>query len=132
MAQRAALARALVARPAVLLMDEPFSALDALTRESQQDHLLTVWAAHSPTLLLVTHDVDEALALGHRVVVMRNHGAGIERIFPVPLDRPRRRTGEAFQRLKERVLDALHAAMGYAAHQPDATAPAQLKQRQVA
>ena len=70
MAQRTALARALVARPAVLLMDEPFSALDALTREAQQDHLLTVWAEHSPTLLLVTHDVGVARAVGHEVAVM--------------------------------------------------------------
>jgi sulfonate transport system ATP-binding protein len=111
MAQRAALARALVARPAVLLMDEPFSALDALTRERQQDHLLEVWAQDRPTLLLVTHDVDEALALADRVVVMRGHGMGIAKVFHVPLDRPRRRTGEAFQRLKERVLAKLHATV---------------------
>ncbi|MFO1070331.1 MAG: ABC transporter ATP-binding protein [Geminicoccaceae bacterium] len=111
MAQRVALARAVVARPAMLLMDEPFSALDALTRERQQEHLLEVWAQHRVTLLLVTHDVDEALALADRVVVMRAHGLGIERIFDVPLERPRRRTGEAFQRLKERVLDALYAGM---------------------
>lgn len=111
MAQRAALARALVARPAVLLMDEPFSALDALTRERQQDHLLEVWAARRPTLVLVTHDVDEALALADRVVVMRGHGAGIAKVFHVPLDRPRRRTGEAFQRLKEKVLAKLQSTV---------------------
>jgi sulfonate transport system ATP-binding protein len=132
MAQRVALARALVARPEVLLMDEPFSALDALTREVQQDQLIMAWAERRPILLLVTHDVDEALALGNRVVVMRSHGGGIERIFHVPLERPRRRTGEAFQRLKERVLEALHAGMGYAVPSVDATAPAEIRRRQVA
>jgi len=116
MAQRAALARALVTQPAVLLMDEPFGALDALTRERQQDHLLEVWAQQRPTLVLVTHDVDEALALADRVVVMRGHGAGIAKVFDIPLDRPRRRTGEAFQRLKEKVLAKLHATVARSTH----------------
>ena len=70
-AQRVSILRALVTEPKVLLMDEPFSALDALTRASLHDHLLGLWEAQRPTLVLVTHDVEEAVVLADRAVVMQ-------------------------------------------------------------
>ncbi|HZB93294.1 MAG TPA: ABC transporter ATP-binding protein [Stellaceae bacterium] len=104
MAQRAAIARALVARPQVLLLDEPFSALDAFTRFSLQDHLLDIWRADQPTMLFVTHDIEEALVLSDRVVVMRAKPGRIHAQYRIDLARPRRRTEERLQRWKERLL----------------------------
>ena len=82
MAQRVALARALVTEPQVLLMDEPFSALDAFTRMRLQDHLLAAWQRYRPTLLLVTHDLDEAVYLADRVVLMGERPSTIQRTQP--------------------------------------------------
>ena len=107
MAQRAALARALVGRPPVLLLDEPVSALDALTRQALQDELLALWAEDRPTMLLVTHDLDEALALADRVVVLGGRPGRVRREVVVGLPRPRRRTAPEFQRLKELLLGEL-------------------------
>ncbi len=107
MAQRVAIARALVTRPALLLLDEPFSALDPFTKASLHEHLLDVWADAQPTLLLVTHDVEEALVLSDRVVVLHGHPGRISQTLRVGLPRPRRRTSPEFQRLKERVLEAI-------------------------
>ncbi len=106
MAQRVAIARALVTRPSILLLDEPFSALDAFTRLKQQDHLLELWQDNRPTLLLVTHDVEEAVALSDRVVVLRCPGQ-VYREFTLNLPRPRSRTDLEFQQWKVRILDAL-------------------------
>lgn len=107
MAQRVALARALVRRPSVLLLDEPFSALDSFTRLKLQDHLAELWAQERFTLILVTHDVEEAVILSDRVVVLRGHPGRIHRIFEVELPRPRRRSATEVQLLKEEVIDAL-------------------------
>lgn len=107
MAQRVALARALVRRPSVLLLDEPFSALDSFTRLKLQDHLAELWAQERFTLILVTHDVEEAVILSDRVVVLRGHPGRIHRIFEVELPRPRRRSAAEVQLLKEEVIDAL-------------------------
>lgn len=108
MAQRVAIARALVTEPSVLLLDEPFSALDAFTRLGLQDHLLSIWRRHRPTLVLVTHDIEEALALADRVVIMRGAPGHIHRTIELRDDRPRKRTATEFQARKEDILDALH------------------------
>ena len=118
-AQRVALARALVTRPEVLLLDEPFSALDAFTRVDLQDHLLDLWADGRPTLIVVTHDVDESIVLGDRVVVMRPHPGRIEEQIAVGLPRPRVRQSAAYDFAKRRVLAALDRSLGRAASVDD-------------
>jgi sulfonate transport system ATP-binding protein len=110
-AQRVAIARALVPRPEVLLLDEPFSALDAFTRRDLQDHLLDLWADTRPTLVLVTHDVDEAVVLADRVIVMRPRpGRKFEEIV-INLARPRDRNSPLFDTFKRRVLTALDRSL---------------------
>ncbi len=106
-AQRVAIARALVPRPSVLLLDEPFSALDAFTRLDLQQHLLDLWADTRPTMLLVTHDIDEALLLANRIVVMRPAPGRIAKIIDVALDRPRDRLSLEFEDVKRHVLREL-------------------------
>jgi len=110
-AQRVAIARALVPRPEVLLLDEPFSALDAFTRRDLQDHLLDLWADSRPTLILVTHDVDEAVVLADRIVVMRPRPGRLFEEIPVFLSRPRDRTSALFEDLKRRVLTSLDQSL---------------------
>jgi sulfonate transport system ATP-binding protein len=109
--QRVAIARALVARPSVLLLDEPFSALDAFTRLDLQDHLLDLWAETKPTLVIVTHDIDEALLLADRIIVMRPNPGRIARIVPVALPRPRDRLAAFFEEEKRGILRALDETM---------------------
>jgi sulfonate transport system ATP-binding protein len=112
MAQRAAIARGLVNRPAILLLDEPFSALDALTRARLQDTLQQIWLHERTTAVLVTHDVEEAVYLGDRVVVMSPRPGRIDSIFTVDLPRPRDRTDPLFAHLRGEVLAALEATIG--------------------
>jgi sulfonate transport system ATP-binding protein len=107
MAQRVAIARALVSRPRVLLLDEPFGALDAITRAHMQSELARIWQRENITMIFVTHDVDEAIYLGDRVVVMARRPGRIRTQFPVEIERPRRRTDPAFNLLKEQILGFL-------------------------
>ncbi|MBB3770007.1 sulfonate transport system ATP-binding protein [Angulomicrobium tetraedrale] len=106
-AQRVALARALVARPRVLLLDEPFSALDAFTRADLQDHLLSLWEDTRPTLVLVTHDIDEALLLADRIVVMQPHPGRIGALLDVTRERPRAPGAPDVETLKRQILNVL-------------------------
>ncbi len=118
-AQRVAIARALVPRPAVLLLDEPFSALDAFTRIDLQDHLLDLWADTRPTLILVTHDVDEAIVLADRIMVMRPRPGRIFEEIEADLPRPRDRQSAAFDHVKRRVLAALDRSLARPARVDD-------------
>ena len=104
MAQRVAIARGLVNRPSVLLLDEPLGALDALTRARRQGELQNIWAKEKITMILVTHDVDEAVFLGDRVVVMQPNPGRIRRILDVDLPRPRNRSDSRFIALRDDVL----------------------------
>ena len=104
MAQRVAIARGLVNRPSVLLLDEPLGALDALTRARLQGELQNIWAKEKITMILVTHDVDEAVFLGDRVVVMQPNPGRIRRILDVDLPRPRNRSDSRFIALRDDVL----------------------------
>jgi sulfonate transport system ATP-binding protein len=110
-AQRVAIARALVPQPEVLLLDEPFSALDAFTRRDLQDHLLDLWADTRPTLVLVTHDVDEAVVLADRVLVMRPRPGRLFEQITINLARPRDRNSPLFDSFKRRVLTALDRSL---------------------
>jgi sulfonate transport system ATP-binding protein len=103
MKQRVSLARALINRPRALLLDEPFGALDAFTKISMQKEVLRIWEIEKTTMILVTHDIDEALYLGDRVVVMNNKPGRIKKIIPVPLARPRDRTDGDFLILRKKV-----------------------------
>jgi ABC-type nitrate/sulfonate/bicarbonate transport system ATPase subunit len=107
MAQRVAIARALVNRPRFLLLDEPLGALDALTRLRLQDELARIVQVENCTVLLVTHDVDEAVFLADRIVVLDPDPGRVARIVTVDLDRDRDRSAPAFLRLRDEVLDVL-------------------------
>jgi sulfonate transport system ATP-binding protein len=119
-AQRVAIARALVPQPEVLLLDEPFSALDAFTRRDLQDHLLDLWADTRPTLILVTHDVEEAVALADRVLVMRPRPGRLFEAININLGRPRDRNASLFDDFKRHVLTALDRSLDRSV--PDRTA----------
>jgi sulfonate transport system ATP-binding protein len=110
-AQRVSIIRALVTEPKVLLMDEPFSALDALTRASLHDHLIGLWEAQRPTLLLVTHDVEEAVALADRAIVMQPRPGRVFADIALDLPRPRDRLSPAFTEAKRVILAALDGSL---------------------
>ncbi|MDQ8020489.1 MAG: ABC transporter ATP-binding protein [Moraxellaceae bacterium] len=104
MAQRVGLARALVGSPRLLLLDEPFSALDPLTRVRMQDHLLEIVGNEGPNVLFITHDIDEAIVLSDRVIVLDGPPAQIRRDLRIDLPKPRKRSAADFQEIKELLL----------------------------
>jgi NitT/TauT family transport system ATP-binding protein/sulfonate transport system ATP-binding protein len=110
MAQRAALARALVNHPKVLLLDEPLGALDQFTRMRMQDEVLRLWEARGTTMVLVTHDIDEAIYMSDRIVILSERPGRIERVLEVGLERPRHRASPAFLQLRATILEMLHFA----------------------
>ena len=107
MRQRAAIARALANNPEVLLMDEPFGALDAHTRVLLQRELLRIWEQDRKTVVFVTHSVDEALYLADRIVVMTAHPGRVLEEIDVPFERPRSRATKGYGEMAERILELL-------------------------
>lgn len=108
MQQRASLARALVGHPKVLLLDEPLGALDAFTRMNLQDEILRIKNENDMTMLMVTHDVDEAIYMSDRVVVMSARPSRVEAVIDIDLPRPRVRVQDTFSIYRNRILDILN------------------------
>ncbi|MCR5848841.1 MAG: ABC transporter ATP-binding protein [Lachnospiraceae bacterium] len=107
MQQRASLARALVGHPSVLLLDEPLGALDAFTRMSLQDEILNIWKEHNMTMVMVTHDVDEAIYMSDYVVVMSARPSKVEAVIKIDLPRPRARAQDTFHEYRTKILKVL-------------------------
>jgi len=105
MRQRVAIARVLAIAPPILLMDEPFGALDALTRRNLQDELLRVWSGSGRTVLFVTHGIEESVYLADRVVVMTHRPGAVKEVVPVALPRPRDPSAQDFNALKRRLSE---------------------------
>ena len=110
MAQRVALARALVNHPKALLLDEPLGALDAFTRMKMQDEVLHLWEGRRTTMVLVTHDIDEAIYMSDRILMMSQRPGRIERTIAIDLNRPRDRSSPEFLELRSEILEHLHFA----------------------
>jgi ABC-type nitrate/sulfonate/bicarbonate transport system ATPase subunit len=110
MAQRVALARALINHPKVLLLDEPLGALDAFTRMRMQDEVLRLWQTRRTTILFVTHDIDEAIYMSDRIMIMTQSPGRIDQTIANTLARPRDRSSPEFLRLRGNILELLHFA----------------------
>lgn len=104
MQQRAGIARALIGNPNVLLLDEPFGALDAFTRINMQNEVLKIWELEKRTMVLVTHDIDEAIFLSDRIVILSARPGKVQEIIPVKLPRPRDRSSNSFLEIRKHIL----------------------------
>lgn len=107
MQQRVAIARTLANDPKIVLMDEPFGALDTQTRAILQDHLLKIWQKDRKTVVFVTHSVEEAIYLSDRVIIMTTRPGKIKSVIDIDLERPRKRTSLEFLEYKKRIIDEL-------------------------
>ncbi|MCL2061771.1 MAG: ABC transporter ATP-binding protein [Firmicutes bacterium] len=110
MRQRAALIRSLAVSPDILLLDEPLGALDSFTRMSLQDYIIQLWRERKNTMLMITHDVDEAVYLANRIVVMKPHAGKITQIVDIPMPYPRNRGSSEFASLRTKLLKHLDFA----------------------
>lgn len=108
MAQRVALVRSLICEPDILLLDEPLGALDAFTRMNMQDEILAMWQETQQLVLMVTHDVDEAIYMGTKVIVMDSNPGRIMEEIPINLEFPRGRSSALFVEYRNQILDMLH------------------------
>lgn len=108
MMQRVALARSLICEPDILLLDEPLSALDAFTRMNMQDEILAMWQENRQLVLMVTHDVDEAVYMGSKVVVMDANPGRISAVIPIELEYPRNRSNALFVEYRNQILDMMN------------------------
>ena len=107
MAQRVALVRSLINNPDILLLDEPLGALDAFTRMNMQDEILNIWREQKQTVVMVTHDVEEAIYMGTRVLVMEPRPGRVKADIPIELSEPKQRNSEEFQAYRNRILQML-------------------------
>lgn len=110
MRQRVAIAGALAVNPEIIFMDEPLGALDAFTRMQMQDEILRIWQKHKTTVVFITHDIDEAIYLSDRIVVMSPRPGKIQEIIDVSINRPRQRNLPEFLSLRAKILEVLHFA----------------------
>ena len=107
MAQRVSLIRTLINKPEVLLLDEPLGALDAFTRMNMQDEILKLWNEEKNMTIMVTHDVDEAVYMSTKVIVMEPRPGRVKKIVPIDLEYPRKRTSKEFTDYRNELLETL-------------------------
>ncbi|MGN0403179.1 MAG: ABC transporter ATP-binding protein [Acetatifactor sp.] len=105
MQQRVSIARTLINQPQLLLLDEPFGALDALTRINMQNEIMKIWEKERTTMLLITHDIDEAIFLSDRIVIMSNRPGVISKVIPVPMGKPRDRSSQDFINIRKKIYN---------------------------